>query len=235
MAVAGLLPNVGKIVDGGDNSKVSLLFGRTTPGQIGELVLDITVNEDHQYSNTVTSFPVENGSEVTDHVRQEPEVLSLDGVVSKAPVQFLGGVRKLANFILGKGEGNDRVQAAFESLLRDAGYDFPEQQGSELRARNVVKPIDIVTGLRAYNSMILTRLNFRRDKNTGEALRFSMSAKKVKFVESPFEINTFTSDRLSGKVAGNKQSSSNKKDVGNQGTEEVELESTANAVFEAIF
>lgn len=213
--MASLNP-IGKFVDGAVNSAVSVIFGTRQAGKIGLLELDATITEDHIYSNTVSSFPVEDGSDVSDHVRQEPEQISITGIVTKSPVSFLGGIigsgagsinRKGGIFQRGKGSGNDRVQEALESLLSNMGYDFPEQGGTTQRVSRVVTPIQIVTGLRIYSDMIIVRLSIPRDKDTGAAIQVNLTAKKIRFVKTPFEINTFVPKNLSGTPSGNKDGS----------------------------
>jgi len=221
MGVAGVSPQTGKRVDGSDNSKVSILFGRKQGGRIGKVDLDVVVSEEHTYSNQVTSFPVEDGSDITDHVRQEPEMISLSGIVTGSPVEFFGGVRKASDFFKrGKGAGNDQLKEAFEGFLKDMGYNYPEQAGGGLKARNTASLVDISLGLRNYTNMIITNFSVPRDKGTGEALRFSLTAKRVRLVALPFEVNTVSAEKLSGGVAGNKQSSSNTVDKGDSGMEE---------------
>lgn len=56
-------------------------------GQIGELVLDAVMGQSHDINSTPTKNPVEEGSQVTDHVQLEPIELSIDGAVSATPVQ----------------------------------------------------------------------------------------------------------------------------------------------------
>lgn len=210
MGLGSLINTVGETVDGAINSATQLIFGRREPGQIGSLTLDTTIDERHEYTNQVSSFPIEDGSEITDHVRQEPERITLTGIVTKSPVKFLGGALVRKTDFFQRGNENDAVQEALETLLTDAGYAFPIQPGTLQARKNTVRPIDVVTGLRCYPGMIITNLSIPRDKSTGDAMRFSITLKKVNFVESPFEINTFTEANLSTANRVDKQESSTK-------------------------
>lgn len=54
-------------------------------GQVYTLTLDASVRETHTSASTVTDHPVERGSNVADHIRPDPDELSIDGVISNTP------------------------------------------------------------------------------------------------------------------------------------------------------
>lgn len=170
--------------------------------------VDATVTENHEASARVTSNPIESGSNVADHVILEPRKLSLDCVVSESPIRIeqsligaaagaiggaLGGLAgSLATTgiaVLGSallGQETNRSRTTYQKLL-------------ELRNRR--QPIQVVTGLETYGSMIITSVGIPRDNKTGRSLRFSLSFEEVTMVDS--ETIPIPKDKVSAMSAAN--------------------------------
>ena len=173
---------------------VNLILGRVSPGQIGSLLLDATIREQHSYRNRVSNYPVEETSFISDHVQREPERITIDGFITQTPVAYLGGaLSTLTSKAFGWDSQKDtafrttnRIQEAFTELLKMAGYDYPVQEGTGAVTKNPVQLIDVVTGLRSYTNMVITDLNIPRDSNTGHTLRFTLTLQKLVLTESLF-------------------------------------------------
>lgn len=120
------------------------------PVVIDGFTIDVAKVEQHSFENEVTSFPVEKGADVTDHVRARPISVSIDGVVSNTPI----GSRSEE----GEGDGKLPVDDALAHLR-------------SLRERR--EPVTIETNLGRYEDMILQSLYTPQDATTGLALRFS--------------------------------------------------------------
>lgn len=54
-------------------------------GQTYTLTLDASVHEMHTGTSTVTDHPVERGSNVADHIRPDPDEVTIEGVISNTP------------------------------------------------------------------------------------------------------------------------------------------------------
>lgn len=54
-------------------------------GQTFSISIDATTREVHSMANEVTSHAVEIGANLSDHIRPEADVLTIDGVISNAP------------------------------------------------------------------------------------------------------------------------------------------------------
>jgi len=150
---------------------ISVLFNLLQRGRrvaIGDLQLDATLEERHEYANQVTTHPVETGGSVEDHVYLEPVRVRIEGEVSDSPVRILGGLVGLA----------ERRLEAWETL-RDLE-----------RSR---QPVALVTGYDVYDNMILTRLLTPRDRETGRRLLFTaefvqLSRVRTETVDIPAEL-----------------------------------------------
>lgn len=117
---------------------------------IGSLTIEATLSENHEARSQVTQQPVELGSNISDHIINEPDRVSITGFISNTPVA--GGF-------------SNRAQDAFEALyaIRDA---------KEL--------VTVVTGYRVYNNMAISSISIPRDQFTGESIRFTVELIEVR-------------------------------------------------------
>jgi hypothetical protein len=130
---------------------ISLLFGKKyTKSKIGSVFLDATLLETHESTSVATSFPIEDGSFISDYIINNPETLQITGLVTDTPLSFFSGF--------------NRSITAFNELLR-------AQKNKEL--------LNVVTGVKIYENMVLTSINVPRDSQTGSSLTFNISLQKV--------------------------------------------------------
>jgi len=130
---------------------LSLLFGkRYKKGKVGSVELDVTMREDHRFSSIVTNYPIEEGSSLSDHIINEPPVVTLEGIVTDTPLAIL-------TFF-------NRSVDAFNRLV-------------EIHEKREL--VTVVTGLKVYPNMAITVLNVPRDIRTGQSLRFTIELQNV--------------------------------------------------------
>ena len=138
---------------------VSMLY-QNSAVSIGELVLDVALEETHARQARITEHPVESGCTIADHIQALPESVQLEGVISNTPLSFLG----LPIF-----DTREWVQEAFKKLeeLFQSG-----------------QTVDIVTTLKTYTAMALESLSIHRNAHNSEALRFTCCAKAIRKADS---------------------------------------------------
>lgn len=152
------------------------LFVRTKRS-IGGVQLDATVSERHTSEIRLTSNPVEIGADINDHAIIEPKKLSIRGVVTDSPLGFaaisnlVGTATSLANEFFGAST-EDRQTRSQQAYL-----DF-------LALQEARQPIDIQTGLRLYENMIITGLDVEQDKDTSRAAIIRFECQEVILTES---------------------------------------------------
>ncbi len=160
---------------------LSILF-TPNPGRrvaIGAITLDATVRESHEFSATITDHPIEDGGFVTDHVYENPRIVSIEGEITNSPVVFL-------NFL---GGISDRKIEAYDQLL-------------ELYHKRDV--LTVVTGLKVYTDMVIANLSFPRNQQTGQRLQFTAEFKEARKVASEIvgvaekKAKTGYKDKISG-------------------------------------
>jgi hypothetical protein len=128
-------------------------FDARTNAQI--VSFDTMISEDHKYTSKVTSYPVEQGTIVSDHILKYPVTVSLSGYVTDTPLSFL---QVLASF--------NRSTAVFERLVQ------------LFENRSI---FDVVTGIKVYKNMTITKLEVPRTVKTGQTLTFNIELQQIVF------------------------------------------------------
>jgi hypothetical protein len=145
---------------------MSVALSFTLPGSELEYIeLDAAIQEQHSGSATVTQFPVETGTNIADHVRQEPDRLRVEGIVSNTPLPSQVNVPA--------GEFNQRAEA------NEFAFRGPYAYSRLVALLEASVPVTISTELRDYESMVLVSLDVPRDAETGDVLRFMAEFEKV--------------------------------------------------------
>lgn len=133
----------------------SLFFRNNRDYKAGNISFDLILNESHNFNNTVTDYNVEDGSFVSDHIRNEKLEGSVTGLIT--------------NFSLfSSALISNRSQIVFEKL---------EQLW---RDRELV---DIVTVYKVYKNVAITSISISRTNDQGEAIEFEISFKEVNVVK----------------------------------------------------
>lgn len=144
---------------------LALLFGKKYDRtRIGSVFLDATISEDHSYNSRVTSYPVETGGIISDHIINEPETLTITGIVSDTPLNILSSFNRSVD--------------AFNRLVRV----------HDLRER-----ITVITGIKIYTNMVMTSLQVPRNVSTGQSLTFVIELQKV-FLDNTVQFTTIVNN-----------------------------------------
>lgn len=186
--MSGILGNLGGIRESlgglarqaGNNSVFSLFYGNILT-ELGLLQLDVLVTENLTFPSEVTKYPIEDGSEISDHITKGSEELNITGAITSAmdwSLQFGSCKSKLI-------EAVDTLRKMHED-------------------RKVVK---IVTGMGTYEDMGFTALSFNRSNSDkgGNWIDINASLRKVvkvqlKQADLPEDTQASKTDGASGKV-----------------------------------
>jgi len=129
--------------------------------EVISLDLDVTQDETHEWSNDVTQFPVEIGSQITDHIQPMPDKLTISGMITNSAI----GVKALSDL----DGGDDRVQTAFDLLLK-------------LKEDRVL--LTVYTKHKIYTDMALKSVSLPRDASIGDSIKFKMEFVNVRLVDT---------------------------------------------------
>jgi len=202
---------------------VSIFTSNKAQGQIGDLLLDVTIREGHSYKNDMTNYYVEDGFDIHDHVRAVPEQLTMEGFVTNSPVSFVDiNTGKFHNLI--RESNTNRDILAFNQLLEYGGFAIPKQPGDRVEKISDAIKLDIVTTLKLYTDMVITSVSFPVDKTTDNTIKFVVEFKKINIVSSDITIINNSSE-LNGKAPFIKNQNGKKIDTGVDSTKEVKQSS----------
>lgn len=155
MAV-GILLDVGKSFTSFENSLIAI-------------DLDVTQDETHEWKNDVTLYPVEEGSQISDHIRRMPDKVTITGWITDSPINDddLAAFNQSADG--GESESPSRVLTTF-GLLHDL------MDSREL--------MTVYTRHKTYTNMALQSCNIPRNGNIGEALNFTLEFVNLRIVST---------------------------------------------------
>lgn len=151
------------------------------PCTIGDLSLDLLIQEEEELSNKVTQFPIESGGNFADHVINDPVVLTITGLVTNAPIRAHPGTI----------DGKARVTRKGEDQLNGSDINFAELALAYLKEIRLARqPVTVTTKRGTWENMLVERVSRAKNKDTGDALVFSIRLvefKQVKlvFVDAP--------------------------------------------------
>lgn len=135
--------------------------------------IDIARIERHEYSSEVTQRPVEKDGDVTDHVRNNPDVVTLECVVSDTPV---GAIAQHETRL--RDEVTQEVFGEATPLPSDDAY----KRMLEIHRRR--RPVTIVTSRDRFDNMVMKRLGIPCESSTTGGLTF-----EVEFVQVIIAVN----------------------------------------------
>ncbi len=179
------------------------------------LEIDSCRSVGHSRAATVTSFPLETGSNISDHAVLSNNQLELQCVVSGNPFEFINTTRQLFDI----DEIRNPLSYAEKSkrVFRQLGSVGNILQTNESRVENAFRyiteihknrnPVRIVTDYELYEDMIMTNLTINQNTSTGDTLEFVAKFEQVNIVSNQLvivsDIKSFTEPYKSGQTNKN--------------------------------
>ncbi len=158
---------------------LEVIFGKPRLAQVGVVTFDASLEETHVLASEVTEHPVEEGTNISDHIRRLPKTLEINGLVTNHPLFLLPSLTAPSPIQGDNQRQSDRVKAAYDELERI-------HDDGEL--------ITVVTSLREYTSMAISGMSVIRNNANGNVLNATISLKEVvtaivETVEAPVPVN----------------------------------------------
>lgn len=151
---------------------------------IDQVTIDVCYEETHQIKNTVTDHPVEEGVNISDHVRPEPDSVTLHCFISNTPLSQDQTTRAVR-------EGDVQFQTTSQSdvALGDVNGRGPDSFRKLLKIRDDGTLIKIVTTLKTYGNgsdrgVVLESLQVSRTSKNYDGLEFTATLKEVRVVKN---------------------------------------------------
>lgn len=130
--------------------------GARMEAQNTAFVFDVTPSETHDQAAQISNYPVEFGVDVTNHVRATPFTLKLVARLTATPMSEAD-------------QEPDRLRKKHEELLE------------LVRAGTVFR---MVTGLMAYDEMVVSNYKASRSSALGQSLDCSLSLQQIRRVQA---------------------------------------------------
>lgn len=189
-------------------SKTILSWEDKKTSRVTYIRFDVVTSETNEALVAVTEHPVEDGPDVADHARPEPETITIEALVSNKPTFSNPGVEKLMSFqtveidirrakpkltsltrSLTSAIGDLINPPANKALVLAPTGDFPdrvrEMREKFEKARLAGARFRIVTAIRELDNMMLTRVaTVRTPEFGGGAVTFQLDFRQVRIVKS---------------------------------------------------
>jgi hypothetical protein len=179
---------------------------------------DASVTETHKDETEVTGFPVEDGAEISDHIRKLPSSIEVEGVISNTPIIFLASLQATSPVIGDLKPTLDRVETGYAKLR-------------EFQIAGIL--VDVITSLRSYKNMALTSISVTRDQRTGNILSSILSLREV-MVATAMSVDLPTPEDVGNKKAKNKGKSSTQAAGGSTASTSATQTSTAASIMDSL-
>lgn len=121
--------------------------------------LDVSTSEVQTLTATVTDHPVEEGSNIADHIRDDPDELQIDGVITNTPLEYMASLRN----------SGSRAENGWLDLI-----DIKESHA----------PVTVMTPERTHENMVITSLSRTRTASIGDAVQVSLKLKSIRKVSA---------------------------------------------------
>lgn len=131
------------------------------------LEFDALVSASHDGSAVITRHPVEAGSNVTDHIRREPDTLNVRGIVTDSPIIVDASANAQPSVPGGNPETRSADAYAFLRRIKDEG-----------------QTVKVTMRLRDYDNMAITSLSVTQDALTANIVDMGVVLEEVVIVET---------------------------------------------------
>lgn len=195
-------------------SLLATVFKIPVKAQISAMKVDASLKENHEFSADVTENEIEDGSIVSDHIRLKNPTITLECMISDAPIKILGIVPSTDDFL---GAANDFAEGdtgSFSGLVKAERKNPADAWKYLKQLRDERTPFSIVTALQRYTDVVISKLSAPRTSENGRSLVFSVELKKITLVKT--QNTKIPAYKL--KKGGAANSGQSKNDLGKQGT-----------------
>ena len=146
------------------------------------LEIDATPSITHYRSSSLTKSPIEDGSEITDHITLENRTVTIEGVIVKNPFNFISSA---TSTVLSSAIQNNQVLSGIAAslggaLLRKSGRIDNSLLFLDQLWKNRL-PFTIVSGLETYDNVVIKELTITESSKTKEAIKFTATLEQIKF------------------------------------------------------
>lgn len=163
---------------------------------LGDVVsVDATITEVHTANTELTSHPVETGANITDHARQNPREVQIDGFITNSPIDgsILDAALRAVPALYATASTGPTAGALSSAAVLGTMALANALSGSDITRDNFDRfqrfwtnstLLQVFTPFRVYTNMIMVNFKAPREQANGDALKFSATFREVFFVAS---------------------------------------------------
>ncbi len=177
---------------------------------------NLFISEKHSLKFRVSDHPLQDGSTISDHVHQELQECTVEGMFTNHPMRKLEEVNEV------KFKDEYATSEVKPTVSNTALANFEKLK---LLAKQR-KPVRLVCALEIYPKMVITGVDYERDSKSGSSIRFSMTLRELKTVSLKATTGTYNFQPESLVTANDKLIASEKK-VGKRTAEEIAADEAA--------
>ena len=174
---------------------------------------NLFISEKHSLKFRVSDHPLQDGSTISDHVHQEMQECTVEGMFTNHPLRKLEEVNEV------KFKDEYATSDVKPTVSNTALANFEKLK---LLAKQR-KPVRLVCSLEIYPKMVITSIDYDRDSKSGSSIRFTMTLRELKTVSLKATTGTYNFQPEELKTANDKMIASEKK-VGKRTAEEATVE-----------
>ncbi len=139
-----------------------LVAGNAASVSGDSVTFDCSAQEDHTGDNDVTDFPVEQGANISDHSRPNPDSVTIRALVTGTPFDLLAIAQPPA---LKARRGKD----AWDKLHK---------------WRREGKRVVLITSIKAYSDMVIRSISTPRNARNADGVEFTISFRQIRTANS---------------------------------------------------
>lgn len=170
---------------------------------------NLFISEKHSLKFRVSDHPLQDGATISDHVHQEMQECTVEGMFTNHPLRKLEEVNEV------KFKDEYATSDVKPTVSNTALANFEKLK---LLAKQR-KPVRLVCSLEIYPKMVITGIDYDRDSKSGSSIRFTMTLRELKTVSLKATTGTYNFQPKELKTANDKMIASEKK-VGKRTAEE---------------
>ena len=170
---------------------------------------NLFISEKHSLKFRVSEHPLQDGATISDHVHQEMQECTVEGMFTNHPLRKLEEVNEV------KFKDEYATSDVKPTVSNTALANFEKLK---LLAKQR-KPVRLVCSLEIYPKMVITGIDYDRDSKSGSSIRFTMTLRELKTVSLKATTGTYNFQPEELKTANDKMIASEKK-VGKRTAEE---------------
>lgn len=170
---------------------------------------NLFISEKHSLKFRVSDHPLQDGATISDHVHQEMQECTVEGMFTNHPLRKLEEVNEV------KFKDEYATSDVKPTVSNTALANFEKLK---LLAKQR-KPVRLVCSLEIYPKMVITGIDYERDSKSGSSIRFTMTLRELKTVSLKATTGTYNFQPEELKTANDKMIASEKK-VGKRTAEE---------------